>query len=78
MAAGLVVDLGQEVQFGVSITGTPILSGAIVTPCSCASIGQGIFMGNADTFCNLFVAGFTASGQLRVGVQSSDTDTSGT
>lgn len=77
MSASLLVDLFSTCQAGVSIQGTPVLSGALVAPCSGAIIGQGIFMGNADTLCNLFVAGVSASGQLRVQVQCADSDVSG-
>ncbi len=78
MSANLLVDLGNTCQMGVSIQGTPVLSGALVAPCSGAVIGAGINMMNADTYCNLFVCGVSASGQLRVQVQCSDADTSGT
>lgn len=77
MSANLLVDLGNTCQIGVSITGTPVLSGALVAPCSGAVIGQGVDMLNADTYTNLFVMGFSASGQLRVQIQTSDTDVSG-
>lgn len=78
MSASYLVDLGSTTQMAVSIQDGPILSGSITAPCSGAIIGQGINMINSDSYCNLFVAGVTASGQLRVQVQSSDTDTSGT
>lgn len=77
MSANLIVDLGNTAQIGVSIQDNPVLSGSLVAPASGAIIGQGIFMGNADTFCNLFAAGVSASGQLRLQVQCSDTDVSG-
>lgn len=77
MSAGLIVDLGNCAQMGVSIQGTPVLSGALVAPCSGAVVGQGISMTNADTYCNLFVAGVMSSGQLRVAVQCANADTSG-
>lgn len=77
MSANYIVDLGNSAQIGVSIVTTPVLSGSLVAPCSGAIIGQGINMNNANAYCNLFVAGVSASGQLRVQVQTSDSDTSG-
>ena len=77
MSAGYVLDLQGGAQMGVSIVGTPVLSGALVAPCSGAIIGNGLSFNNANSLCNLFVAGYSASGQLRVQVQCSDTDTSG-
>ena len=42
-------------------------------------VGDSVDLINADTFCNLFVQGKGfGSGPLRVGVQTSDSDTSGT
>lgn len=78
MSAGLTVDLGNSCQMGVSIVGTPILSGALTAPNSGAIVGTGINMQHADTYCNLFAAGYSVSGnQFRVQVQCADTDTSG-
>lgn len=77
MSASLTVDLGNTCQMDVSIQGTPVLSGALVAPCSGAIIGDGINMMNSDTYCNLFVAGYSTSGQLRVQVQCADSDVSG-
>ncbi len=76
-SAGLVVDLGNSAQMDVSIQGLPVLSGALVAPCSGAVIGDGINMMNSDTYCNLFAAGFMTSGQLRIQVQCADNDVSG-
>lgn len=78
MSAGYVVDLGNGAQMGASIVGTPVLSGALVSPCSGAVVGVGLSFNDANSLCNLFVAGVSASGQLRVQVQCSDSDTSGT
>ena len=77
MSASLTVDLGNSCQSDVSINGTTILSGSLVAPCSGAIIGDSINMINADTYCNVFVAGTSSSGQLRVQVQCADADTSG-
>jgi hypothetical protein len=77
VSASTLVDLQNTCQRGVSIQGSPVLSGAGVFPCSGAVIGQGIDLLHADTYCNLYVAGVSASGQLRAQVQCSDTDTSG-
>ena len=77
MSANLILDLGNTTQFGVSIVGDPVLSGALVHPCSGAVIGNIVDMLHSDTYCNLVVTGFSASGQLRVVVQNSDTATSG-
>ena len=78
-SANLLVDLGNTCQLGVSIIspGFPTSGGAAAA--SGATIGQSVHMGNADTFCNLHVTGIPAfaSGELRIGVQCSDTDTSG-
>lgn len=75
--ASLLVDLGNTTQQGVSIVPPPFLSGGLVAVASGAFVGQSVFMGNADTFCNLQLQGVAASGRLRVAVQCSDTDTSG-
>ena len=77
MSANLLVDLGNTCQMAVSLTGTTILSGSLFAPCSGALIGQSIFLGNADTYCNLFAAGLSPSGQLRLQVQCADSDVSG-
>lgn len=75
-SANLIVDIGGTAQSYPSIV---MLSG-IAFPCSGALIGQGVDMINSDTFCNLNVVGVpvNASGQLRIAVQTSDSDTSGT
>lgn len=78
MSASYLVDLENTTIQGVSILGTPVLSGALVAPCSGAIIGQSLNFINGNTFTNVFVTGVTASGVLRVQVQTSDTDTSGT
>ena len=78
MSANTVLDIGGSCQVGVSINGTPLLSGAGVFPCSGAVIGLGIDMINAHGYTNLFAAGLSSSGQLRIQVQTSDADTSGT
>ena len=73
MSANLLVDLGATCQSHISI-----FSGTIFAA-SGGVIGQPGHLGNADTFCNLFAMGtpvFT-SGQLRLQVQTSDSDVSG-
>jgi hypothetical protein len=79
MAAGLVLDLGHTSQQGNSIQGFSVLSG--VANCICVAsgtfIGQSIDMLHSDTACNVQVTGQSTSGQLRIQVQTSDTDVSG-
>lgn len=77
MSASTLVDLQNTCQRAVSIQGDFVLSGAAVFPCSGAVIGQIVDLLHADTYCNLFVCGISASGQLRAQVQCSDTATSG-
>jgi hypothetical protein len=77
MSANLVVDLGGTVTSLPTINSSPVLSGSIVCPGSGTTIGLSADLINADTFCNISVAGVSASGQLRLQVQCSDTDTSG-
>jgi hypothetical protein len=75
-SAGYVIDLGNETFSYPSILnqsgGTFLASGALV--------GQGINFANQNAMCNLHVCGnaIFASGQARIAVQCSDTDTSGT
>lgn len=76
-SASLVVDLGNTTQQGASIVDAPFLSGGSIFVASGATVGQSIFMGNADTFCNLQLTGVSASGQLRVQVQCANADVSG-
>src|SRR3954470_5896389 len=78
MSASLLVDLFNTCQVGVSINPPPLLSGAFSAPSSGAIIGQVINMANADTYCNLFACGTSASGLLRLQVQCSDSTASGT
>lgn len=61
----------------MSIQDIPFLSGGSVFVGSGATVGQGIDLLHADTYCNLFAAGVTQSGKLRLQVQCSDTDVSG-
>jgi len=89
MSANLVVDLGQTTIQAASIVagggGLGVMSGQIgitsglVNVCSGGIVGQGVNLGQSDTYCNLVVAGqlINGSGQLRIAVQTSDTDTSG-
>ncbi len=77
MSANLVVDLNGTCAFGASIFGN-IQSGGPPAPASGAVIGASVDFLNADTYCQVLVNGSMSSGQLRVQVQSSDTDVSGT
>lgn len=77
MSASLLVDLGNTCQMGVSIQDTALLSGSFIANGSGTIIGQTVDMLNADTYTNLYGAGVSASGRLRLQVQVSDSDTSG-
>lgn len=77
LSANTVVDIGNTCQFQMSIVGN-VQSGGPPSPCSGAVIGLSCDMIHSDTYCNLVVVGASSSGQLRVQVQCSDTDTSGT
>ncbi len=77
MSASLLVDLFNTCQVGVSIQDSPLLSGSLNCVASGAIIGQTINLANADTYCNLFANGISASGLLRLQVQCSDGTTSG-
>jgi len=77
VSASYLVDLNNTTQQGASLFSTPILSGACVCPSSGAQIGLTIDMINSDSYCNLFAGGVSASGQLRLQVQCSDSDVSG-
>lgn len=74
MSANLLVDLG-----GTALSRTTIVSNVLsgVFPCSGAIVGVGVDLNNANTYCNLTVAGVSQSGRLQVAVQCSDTDVSG-
>ncbi len=58
--------------------GGNIQSGGPPAPASGAVIGASVDMLNSDTYCQLVVMGSMSSGQLRVQVQNSDSDVSGT
>lgn len=88
MSAGLVVDLGNTTQQAPSLplsfaaapagqTGEP--SGALCG-LSGVQVGAIVDMLHADTFTNLYICGrdYLISGQLFVGVQTSDSTASGT
>ncbi len=77
MSAGLLVDLGNTAQQGVSISPTPFLSGGLIAAASGNIIGQSVNMINANTYCNVELVGVSASGQIRIQVQTADSDTSG-
>lgn len=88
-SANLIVDIGGTAQTMITLAagggGIGVMSGQVgiasglVYAASGGIIGQTIDMLNSDTFCNLMVAGqsLNTSGQLRIAVQTSDTDTSG-
>lgn len=73
MSSSLLVDLGNTCQLGLSVA----TSGAFAA--SGALIGAVQNMQNANTFCNVMVAGMptTPSGVLRIQVQSANTNSSG-
>lgn len=75
MSASLLVDLYDTCLMGLSLptngSGTFFAASGVV-------IGQSVDLLNANTFCNLAMFGLaSASGDLRVQVQTSDFDTSG-
>ena len=75
MSANLVVDLSTTVVAEPSIVTN---SGGGPFPCSGAVVGNAVDLLLANTYCNVFIAnGVAASGQLRLAVQTSDTNTSG-
>lgn len=79
MSANLIVDLGGTAEFVPSITLGAVAGSGIAYAASGAIIGQSCDLINGNTACNVAVAGcplFT-SGQLRIQVQTSDTDVSG-
>ena len=88
-SANLVVDLGGTCQAMTTIAvgggGLGVMSGQIGVVSGLAMlasggiVGQSVDMLHSDTFCNLMVAGqlINTSGQLRIAVQTSDTDVSG-
>lgn len=72
MSANLIVDLGNSAQL------TPSIVNVNAFPCSGAIIGNTVDLLQADTYCNLIIAGgLSQSGQLRIQVQTSDATTSG-
>ena len=73
MSSSLLVDLGNTCQLAQSIT----TSGAFAA--SGALIGNIHNMQNANTFCNVMIAGLpnVGSGQLRIAVQTANATTSG-
>lgn len=86
-SANLIVDIGGTAQTAPTITTTNtgiqanqvgIASGLIYVG-SGGVVGMSVDMLNSDTFCNMMVQGqnLNGSGQLRIAVQTSDTDTSG-
>lgn len=78
MSANLIVDLGGTAQTYPTI-GSAGTSGGVFAA-SGGYIGLSVDMINSDTYCNINAIGvpFFTSGQLRVAVQTSDSDVSGT
>lgn len=76
MSANSVVDLGNTVQ----VTPTVINGSGNLFPCSGAVIGASVNLINADSMCQVQITGCPTygSGQIRVQVQCSDSDVSGT
>ncbi len=86
MSATTVVDLGPAVHFSRSLpdpaggadVGMAITSGGCVSALSGVQVGSVIDLLHANTFCNVWVQGQSlGSGPLLIGVQTSDTTTSG-
>ena len=81
MSANLVVDLGPTTLSLPSLPGAngmAITSGGTISSLSGALIGDVVDLLQANTFCNVYVAGRSlGSGPLIVGVQCSPTDASG-
>ena len=87
MSANLVVDLGPGVvrfhrSFPAIATaadgGLAVTSGGAISSLSGVMIGEVVDLLDADTHCNLWAAGQAfGSGPLLIGVQTSDTTTSG-
>lgn len=78
-SAGLIVDLGNTATMVTTIVANAFPTSGGANALSGAIIGDIADLHNANTFCNLLLAGnavFT-SGELRVGVQTSDGTTSG-
>lgn len=85
MSASLVVDLNGTCQSYPSLNGNQQQAAAQnpsgqLCGLSGIVIGQSVDLLNADTFCNVYVAGtaIQASGALIIGIQTSDSDVSGT
>lgn len=87
MSAGLVLDLGNTAQLAVSFPSTAVAAdgGLAITSGGCISALSGVLVGDvvdllpANAYCNLWVAGRSfGSGPLLIGVQTSDSTTSGT
>lgn len=70
MSANLVVDIGGTCQFNPSINSQ-------YGPASGGVVGTIIDMKDADTFCNVFVAGGAASGPVGIQIQTSENVASG-
>lgn len=79
MSANLVVDIGGTCVYQPSLTSGNGVSGQ-VCGLSGVVVGAIVDLVNADTFCNIYVAGLPAltSGNLIIGIQDSNATTSGT
>ena len=80
MSANLVVDLGNTCLMAPSLPGGIVVSpSGFVAGLSGQLVGNTVDLINADTYCNVYVAGTSVtSGPLRVGVHAADAPTSGT
>lgn len=78
MSANLLVDLGGTCQLGTTITPPQTQSG-VLSPTSGPVIGTSVYLGNANTACNVLVNGidYVGSGSITIQVQTSDSDVSG-
>lgn len=74
MSASYVVDLSATTIAGVSIAPA---AGVGSTPASGVIVGNGLDFTLATTFCNVWAAGASLSGQFRVQVQTAPSNTSG-
>ena len=81
MSAALTVDLNGTCQLAQSFPfdQTALSPSGQMCGLSGTFIGQGIFLGNADTFCNVVIQGMAVcvSGPLVLQVQCADADVSG-
>lgn len=79
MSANYITDLNATTQTAFSLGAGNLSPSGQLCGLSGIIVGQSFYMGNANSFCNVWVAGadVTASGVLGIKVQCSDSDTSG-